>query len=115
MNDKKFVDAIFSELFERNFSQYKDSLTKPVNGDKDPYARARNSLALLSETQRMDVVNFLRVVMADSVSVVLGALDGVHFPDNLEGDFLVTVDGEEIQGDLQDMFIEKAQEDDIYS
>ncbi|MFI7859475.1 hypothetical protein ACIF8Z_21205 [Pseudomonas promysalinigenes] len=115
MSDKKFVDAIFSELFDRNFSQYKDALTKPVNGDKDSYARARNALALLSDDQKHDVINFLKVAIADSASVLLGTLDGVHFPDNLEGDFVVSLDGEDIQGDLQDLFIEKAQDDGIYN
>ena len=95
--------------------QYKKSLVKPVTGDKDAYDRARNALALLSDDQRDDVINFFGVVIADSASVVLGALDGVAFPDNFEGDFVVTVDGEEIQGDLQDIFIEKAQENDVYS
>ena len=115
MNDKKFVDAIYSELLEKNFSQYKHSLLRPVNADKDSYARARNSLALLSDDQKNDVIDFLKLVIADSASVLLGALDGVHFPDDLEGDFIVTVDGEEIQGDLQDIFIEKAQEEGVYS
>jgi len=41
-------------------------------------------------------------------------LDGVHFPDDLEGDFVVKLDGEDIQGDLQDIFIEKSQQDGIY-
>ena len=115
MSDKLFVEAVFSELYGKNFSQYKDSLTKPVNGDKDSYARARNALASLSEAQKLDVVNFLKVVMADSASVILGTLDGVHFPDNLEGEFVLSVDGNEIQGDLQDIFIDKAQEEGFYN
>ncbi|WP_445672192.1 hypothetical protein [Pseudomonas inefficax] len=114
MNDKKFVDAIFIELFEKKLSQYKESLTKPVNNNKDSFARARNAIALLDDSQKLDVINFLKVVIADSVSVVLGTLDGVHFPDDLEGDFAVSFDGEEIQGDLQDIFIEKAQEAGAY-
>lgn len=52
--------------------------------------------------------------MADSASVILGTLDGVHFPDDLDGDFIVTCDGDEIQGDLMDLFIEKAQDNNIY-
>ncbi|HDS1130714.1 TPA: hypothetical protein QDZ99_002362 [Stenotrophomonas maltophilia] len=115
MSDKKFVDAVFFELFDKNFSHYKDSLTKPLNGDKDSYARARNALAFLNDDQKLDVIGFLKVVIADSASVVLGTLDGVHFPDDLEGDFVVSLDGEEIQGDLQDLFIEKAQEDGVYN
>lgn len=114
MNDKKFVDAIFSELFEKNFSKYKESLTKSINSDKDSYGRARNALALLSDAQKLDILNFLKIVIADSASVVLGTLDEVHFSDDLEGEFVVSIDGEEIQGDLQDMFIEKAQEDGAY-
>ncbi|MEB6589207.1 MULTISPECIES: hypothetical protein [Pseudomonas] len=114
MEDKKFVDAIFFELFEKNFSRYKESLTKPVCNDKNSFARARNAIALLDDTQKLDVINFLKVVIADSVSVVLGILDGVHFLDELEGDFTVSLDGEEIQGDLQDIFIENVQKDGAY-
>ncbi|MNW22674.1 hypothetical protein D3C71_2243080 [compost metagenome] len=54
------------------------------------------------------------MVIADSASVVLGALDGVHFPGDLEADFVVSMDGKEIQGDLQDMFLGKVQENGAY-
>lgn len=114
MNDQKFVDAIFSELFDENFCRYQDSLTKPTTGEQDSYGRARNALAFLNSAQRLDVVEFLREVIADTASVILGALDGVHFPDGLEGECVVSLDGVEIQGDLQDMFISKAQNLGIY-
>lgn len=90
------------------------ALTKQVNGDNDSYARARNALALLADEQKLDVVSFLKVVIADSASVVLGALDGVHFPGDLDADFVVSMDGKEIQGDLQDMFLGKVQENGVY-
>ncbi|MCP1418462.1 hypothetical protein J3D47_002705 [Pseudomonas laurylsulfativorans] len=113
-SDKKFVLAIFNELFEKNFEQYKESLSKPINSDGDSYAKARNALAALSDNDRADVFAFFNVIIADSASVVLGTLDGVHFPDDLDGDFVVSCDGEEIQGDLMDIFIERAQEKNIY-
>ncbi|PVZ56497.1 hypothetical protein C9422_18405 [Pseudomonas sp. B1(2018)] len=112
--DEKFVAAIFDELFKKNIEQYKESLSKPVNNDGDPYAKARNALAKLGDDERSDVFNFFRVIVADSASVVFGTLDGVHFPDGINGDFLVTCDGEEIQGDLLDIFIEKAQSENGY-
>jgi hypothetical protein len=112
--DEKFVRAVFDELFDKNLDQYKASLNKPRNTDTDPYAKARNALAKLDDSDRRDVLNFLAVVIADSASVILGTLDGVHYPDNLEGDFVVSCDGEDIQGDLMDGFIEKAQDRGVY-
>jgi len=114
MDDKQFVDAIVDEMFGKNFERYKQSLSKPVNDDGDAYARARNALSLLSESQRCDVINFLKLVIADSASVVFGSLDGVCFPGDLKGDFVLSCDGREMQGDLQDIFIERAQAEGVY-
>jgi len=68
----------------------------------------------LDDTKKQDVINFLKIVITDSVSVILGTLDGVHYPDDIEGDFVLSVDGDEIQGDLQDLFFDRAQEDGVY-
>lgn len=114
MKDKQFVEAVFGELFYKNFEQYKEALLKPVNKDDDAYARARNALSLLDNTQKQDVIGFLKLVIADSASVILGTLDGVHYLDNLVEDFVLICDSEEIQGDLQDIFIDKAQEENVY-
>ncbi|MEE4626546.1 hypothetical protein V2K55_18565 [Pseudomonas alliivorans] len=113
-SDKEFIYAIYDELFEKNLNQYKIALNKKIDNGKDPYARARNALASLDATERSDVINFMRVVIADSASVILGTLDGVHYPDNLEGDFQLSCDGKNIQGDLMDIFIEKAQDAGVY-
>ncbi|CAI8946927.1 hypothetical protein D3C76_1215220 [compost metagenome] len=113
-SDQKFVSAIFNELYTKNLEQYRNSLSKPLNNDNDPYAKARNAMATLSDNDRANIFAFFNVIIADSASVVLGTLDGVHFPDGVDGDFVVTCDGEEIQGDLLDIFIEKAQESNVY-
>lgn len=68
----------------------------------------------MDDTKKQDVINFLKIVITDSVSVILGTLDGVHYPDDIEGDFVLSVDGDEIQGDLQDLFFDRAQEDGVY-
>jgi 3D (Asp-Asp-Asp) domain-containing protein len=112
--DQRFVSAVFIELFTKNFEQYKESLSKPLNSDNYPYAKARNALATLSDDDRANVFAFFNVIIADSASVVLGTLDGVHFPDGIDGDLVVTCEGEEIQGDLIDIFIEKTQEENVY-
>jgi len=113
-SNQDFVKAIYDDLFKYNFNQYQEALNSPPDNGTDLYARARNALASLNDAQRSDVINFLKVVISDSASVILGTLDGVHFPDNLEGDFLLSCDGKEIQGDLMDAFIGKAQDDGVY-
>lgn len=113
-SSENFVYAIYDELFEENFNRYKDILNQPTDDGKDSFARARNALASLDETERFQVINFLKVVIFDSASVILGTLDGVHFPNNIDGDFLLFCDGKEIQGSLADIFIEKAQDAGIY-
>ncbi|BCS47146.1 hypothetical protein AAY86_27165 [Pseudomonas amygdali pv. tabaci str. ATCC 11528] len=112
--DENFVRAIYEELFEENFNRYKEILSQPIDDGKDSFARARNALALLDDTERSQVINFFKVVMFDSASVILGTLDGVHFPDDLDGDFLLLCDGKEIQGSLADIFIGKAQDAGVY-
>lgn len=113
--DEQVVDAIFNELFSNNSMRYRNELSQPVDQNIDVYAKARNALANLSTSERNDVFKFLDVVIADSASVILGILDGTHYPDNINGDFTVTYKNNEIAGDLQDLFIEKAEEKGIYN
>jgi len=112
--DNKVVVALFHELLDKNFEYYRESLSRVANNDGDPFAKAREALAQLSEPDRANIIDFFKVIIADSASVVLGTLDGVHFPGELEGDFTVLYDGVEIQGDLMDIFVGKAQQENIY-
>jgi hypothetical protein len=112
--DSDFVNALFNELFEKNYQQHAHSLSQPMNGDTDPYAKARNALRRLSEPERADVLGFLKMVIADTALVLLGTLDGVYFPDDISGDFALSLDGGENQGNLQDLFIEKVQVPNVY-
>ncbi|WEP45550.1 hypothetical protein NNQ27_01045 [Cronobacter dublinensis subsp. infanticibi] len=112
--DKKVVDSIFRELLEDNSKRYRQLLDKPGNNDGDTYSRARNALAKLSEKEKEFVFSFIDMAIADSASVIFGTLDGVYFPDGIKDDFIVTYKNEEIQGSLQDIFIEKAEGKGIY-
>lgn len=112
--DREFVNALFNEIFKKNYEQYAQSLDKAMTGGIDPYAKARDALNRLNESERADVLSFLKVVIADTASVLLGTLDGVCFPDDISGDFALSFEGEEILGDLQDLFIEKVQSLNVY-
>lgn len=49
--------------------------------------------------------------MADSVSTIFGVLDGTTFIEGLDEDFIVSYGGAEVQGYLQDYFIQKIEEE----
>jgi hypothetical protein len=109
------VDAIFHELLEENASSYRRILSMPMDDDgTTAYPEVRQALGKLSPRERDHIFRIMEVIIADTASVILGTLDGTHYPGHLDGDFIVTFDNEAIQGDLQDIFIEKAEEKGIY-
>lgn len=112
--DEQVVNAVERSLFDDNAVRYQQALTKPVNGDSDVYAKARNALASLSNEQQRDVLRFLNLAIADSASVIFGMLDGSHFPEGIDGDFVLKYQDDEIQGSLQDLWIEKVEQRGLY-
>ncbi|GLR09508.1 hypothetical protein GCM10007905_22280 [Mixta theicola] len=46
---------------------------------------------------------------------MFGTLDGTHYSDNIDGSFIVTYEDDEIQGDLQDLFIKRVEGKGIYN
>ena len=48
---------------------------------------------------------FTRLVMQDVVSMIFGKLDNISSFANQEGDFELTINGNVISGDLQDIFL----------
>lgn len=113
-HDEQVVKAVARALFDDNAVRYQQTLTRPVNSDSDVYGRARNALASLTVEQQQDVLRFIQMAMADSASVIFGMLDGSHFPRGIDGDFAVHYQDAEIQGSLQDIWIEQAEQRGIY-
>lgn len=114
--DELVVTSLTSEILDDVFMSYKKNLTdlSKENDNGDPYSKMRNSLAKLSSEDQISVFNFIRLTMVDTSSVIFGTLDGSHFPPNIDGDFTVSYNGDEIQGSLQDELISIAEEKGIY-
>ncbi|WP_312044433.1 hypothetical protein [Erwinia sp.] len=108
------IDALFNALLVENTQRYREALLRPVDGKRDVYGQARNALSALEANEKEAVLRFINLAVADSVSIVLGTLDGSFFPEGISGDFVVNYDGSEIQGDLQDLFLEKAQDAGVF-
>lgn len=115
-NDELVVKSLLSELLDEGLQYYKVNLSdssQPIN-EADPFSRLRSIVVGLSNNDQEKIFNFLRIVMEDTMSTIFGTIDGSHFPPNINGDFVLTYNGEEIQGTLQDELIEKAEELGIY-
>ncbi|WP_340609761.1 hypothetical protein [Xenorhabdus bharatensis] len=115
-NDEKVVESIFNELFDDNFKNYKDNLTNSSDSNRvGVYSKAKRALSKLDNEDQVAIFNFFKVIMSDTASTIFGTIDGSHFPPNIDGDFTLLYENEEIQGGLQDLFIEKAEDRDIYN
>lgn len=114
--DELVVTSILSELLNETLEYYKDSLSDSgkSTGDDDPYSKARGVITKLPIEEREKVFNFLRLVIVDTASTILGTIDGSHFPPNIDGDFTLEYEGEEIQGSLQDELIGKCEAIGVY-
>lgn len=114
--DELVVTSLLSELLGETLNYYISNLTDSAKSveDDDPYSRARSVIKKLSPEEQEKIFNFLKLVIVDTTSTVLGTIDGSHFPPNIDGDFTLQYEGDEIQGSLQDELISKAEEIGIY-
>ncbi|RYC37102.1 hypothetical protein [Pectobacterium zantedeschiae] len=114
-SNEKFVGSIFNEILEDNFIRYKNSLSKVPDEGVDVYAKARRALSQLSDEDKEAIFNFFKITITDTASIILGTIDGSHFPSGIDNDFKLIYGDEEIQGELQDLFIEKVEDKGIYN
>jgi hypothetical protein len=113
MNSHDFVAALKAEVVDANMATY-SQLLRDTSPDKttDPYWRA--SLALygeLTDGQRESLLRIVRQVAVDTVSNILGILDGSTPLIGLKGDLRLTRDSEQLDGSLQEEFLEMTESD----
>ncbi|MDG6894341.1 hypothetical protein [Volucribacter amazonae] len=65
----------------------------------------------LNNEQKEVFFNFLKTVIIDTASTILGAIDGTTFIKDADGEYILKYNNEDIQGCLQDYFLAKAEED----
>ncbi|MBP2851585.1 hypothetical protein [Dickeya oryzae] len=103
--DEKFVDGIFKEIFYDNLLRYEKIIRENDGNGNDSYAKVSKALSVLDEEGKKSVFDFLKVVSIDTTSLIFGTIDGTHFPPGIDNDFKLISDDDEIQGDLQDIFL----------
>jgi len=108
MTPEEFVSVVRDHIVNANVAEYHELLehTSPANAS-DPYWRSLLELyGRLPAADRAVVLAVMRQVASDTVSTLLGAIDGSCAIGLPEGVTLVTSEGQSVlSGSLQDMFL----------
>jgi hypothetical protein len=105
---REFVAAVRSDVIDANLQYYQQMFT---TGNAvmatDPYGKeALLFYASLDATGRQRLFKIIRQVMADTISSVLGILDGATNLGQGSGALVLELAGRSLSGTLQDEFLE---------
>lgn len=106
---ENFVTQVRSAIIADNMAIYKSLFTSTaVSEATDPYwKRALTLFGTLNEADRAVLFEVIRQTMVDTVSNVLGVLDGSSTLGTSRENFVLTTktDVTKLNGDLQDLFL----------
>jgi putative transposase len=108
MSAENLIAGLQEEVMADNMSTYRRIFeTSSSQQVRDPYwKRALALYSTLSEEHRKVLFEIVRQVQVDTVSNVLGVIDGVNRPRSLQETRLTLLaNGENIEGDLQALFL----------
>ncbi|PRA94538.1 transposase [Chryseobacterium sp. MYb7] len=108
MKAEEFVKILNRDVIKANLELYK-SLLENTNEATDPIWKSILPMYINFSREEKEVfLKFLRIVEINTLSHVLGILDGTTHADNIEEDFILMTENknEKINEDLQDLFLE---------
>jgi hypothetical protein len=106
MDSKKLANGFKNEIINENLEIYKRLFTDDSPSEiRDPYfIKAVNFFNTLSDDHKQIFFSILRQVMIDSISNVLGVIDGSSNLSECDGNFSLLYEGKSFE-DLQDYFL----------
>ena len=106
------MKRVYASMIEQDLESYRALFNEPVEGDDiiDYWKDAWAFYGALDECQKEIFFSILKTVMTDTVSTVFGALDGTVGIDDEDWNFQVSVNGIDMTGELQDLFLEHVEE-----
>ncbi|WP_284461224.1 hypothetical protein [Chryseobacterium sp.] len=112
MKSEELVKVLNRDVVEGNLELYKKLLNTTTEA-KDPIWKGILPIYINFSKDEKDVfLKFLRIVEINTLSHVLGILDGSTYSDGIEEDFILTTkdSDKKINEDLQDLFLELIEE-----
>lgn len=108
MKAEELVQILNRDVIEGNLELYQN-LLETANEATDPVWKGILPMYInFSKEERQFFLKFLKIVEINTLSHVLGILDGTTHADGIDDDFIITTDqdSEKVNGDLQDLFLE---------
>lgn len=108
MMQKELITAIYNSILIENVEIYKSLFETTKIGPKTT-EYWKSSLGLyekLTDADKKVLLNIIEQTMIDTISNMLGAIDGTSTLAGFESNIELTVQKQCVQGDLQDLFIE---------
>ena len=105
MTAEEFVSNVKDEVFKETFEYYFKTLPNPIAGTDKNWKASKELYHSLNEEHKQQMQTFTKMVMQDVVSIIFGKLDNISSFANQEGEFELTINGNVISGDLQELFL----------
>lgn len=105
MTAEEFVSNVKDEVFKETFEYYFKMLPNPIAGTDKNWKASKELYHSLNEEQKQQMQTFTKMVMQDVVSMIFGKLDNISSFANQEGEFELTINGNVISGNLQELFL----------
>lgn len=111
MEPIEFIKKITSEIVESNSEIYKELFeTTNSNEVEDNYWKeALNFYKKSNVDDKNTILKIIKQIQIDTISNLLGIMDGVVALENTDGDFSLNYEGIPLNGDLQDIFLKETE------
>jgi hypothetical protein len=108
MSPDGFVQAIQHAVVRDNLAVYNEMFrTTPVDRAVDPlWIRALTMFNSLDDEGKYTLIEVIANVMVDTTANILGIVDGCCPVSGVDGDVTLSVGGQVIGGELQELFLE---------
>lgn len=104
----EFVSAIRERVIENDFQVYQNLLDNTTEAEDPTWKEVLPIYKSLTKEQQLAFLKLLRLVQANTLSHVLGIIDGSTYLNKKNENLVLKTkqNGNMINGDLQDMFLE---------
>lgn len=114
MNNSELIsNEIYKEIFDSYIEEQAEELNTVDMDELDSvYVPLFEFYRSSSPEDQNNIINYLKEIVADTTSIILGGIDGTERLGELSGDFELQYNGDVVNGNLQENFLLNFQNED---